>query len=235
MNIAGVFGNAIHKGIELFILKFKEKGVLPSKDEFISLFENDLSRKRISSIELDKYLKRGREALDIFYDTKIKDLIITDKTEVDFSKEGVVIDGSHITGKIDLLRILDNNLVDVFDFKTGKIIPEKNKEEKDKVKEWDYKNQIIFYKLLIENSKNYKNYKMRNGVFIFVEPEIKNGVVSISEKQMELTDEEINRTKKLIKVVFNKIKNLDFVNIDNYPKNMKGINQFEDDLLSGRI
>ena len=235
MSISNIFGSSIHKSIELFMLKYKENGNPPSKEEFINLFEKDLSRKRISEVDLEKYLNRGKEALDIFYDKKIKDLLIGDRTEVDFSKEGVVIDGSHITGKIDLLRIVDENTVDVFDFKTGKSIPDKNKDDGDKLKEWSYKNQIIFYKLLIENSKNYKNYKMRNGIFIFVEPEFKNGIVFINEKQIEITEDDISRVKKLIKIIFNKIKNLDFVNVDNYPKTMKGIIELEDDLLKGSI
>ncbi|MCX6754406.1 MAG: ATP-dependent DNA helicase [Candidatus Nomurabacteria bacterium] len=235
MSISNIFGSSIHKSIELCIIKYKEKGILPSKEEFINLFENDFKRKRISEMEMEKYLARGKEALSIFYDIKLKEILPTDKTEVDFGKEGVVLDKAHITGKIDLLRILDGNIVDVFDFKTGKAIAEKNKDEKDKIKEWSYKNQIIFYKLLIENSKNYKNYKMNNGIFIFVEPEIYNGATSINEKQIEFTDEEVARTRKLIEIIFNKINNLDFVNIDKYPKTLKGINQFEEDLLAGKI
>ena len=235
MSISNIFGSSIHKSIELCILKYKESGKLPSKKEFINYFEKDLSRKRISEIDLEKYLNRGREALDIFYDKKIKDLLVTDRPEVDFSKEGVILDEAHITGKIDLLRIVDNEFVDVFDFKTGKFIPEKNKDEKDKVKEWSYKNQIIFYKLLIENSKNYKNFKMRNGIFLFVEPELQGETFSINEKQIVFTDEDMDRVKKLIKIIYNKIVNLDFVNIDKYSKTIKGINQFEEDLLSGSI
>ncbi len=235
MSISNIFGSSIHKSIELCIIKYKEKGILPSKKEFIDLFERDLSRKRIGEVDMEKYLNRGREALDIFYDKKIKEILPTDKTEVDFGKEGVILNKALITGKIDLMRILENNMVDVFDFKTGKSIPEKNKSEVDKIKEWSYKNQIIFYKLLIENSKNYKNYKMHNGIFIFVEPEFYNGVTSINEKKIEFTEEEVERTSKLIEIIWNKIKNLDFVNIDNYPKTMKGITQFEEDLLSGKI
>jgi DNA helicase-2/ATP-dependent DNA helicase PcrA len=235
MSISNIFGSSVHKSIELCIIKYKEKGILPSKEEFINLFESDFKRKRIGEVDMEKYLNRGNEALGIFYDKKIKNFMVTDKTEVDFSKEGVILDNAHITGKIDLLRILDAGEVDVFDFKTGKSIPEKNKDENDKIKEWSYKNQIIFYKLLIENSKNYKNYKMRKGVFIFVEPEFDNVGASINELEIEFTDEEVKRTKKLIEIIYNKIKNLDFVNIDKYPKTLKGIRELEEDLLSGVI
>jgi len=235
MSISNIFGSSVHKSIELCLLKYKENKKLPSKEEFINFFERDLSKKRISELDLEKYLDRGREALGIFYDNKIKDLLITDRSEVDFGREGVIIDGAHITGKIDLLRVSEDSMVDVFDWKTGKAIPDKNKEEKDKVKEWSYKNQIIFYKLLIENSKNYKNYKMRKGTFIFVEPENENEGYSIKERQIDFTEEEFERTKKLINIIFNKIKNLDFVNVDKYGKTMKGIVEFEEDLLSGVI
>ncbi|MBK5215718.1 MAG: ATP-dependent helicase [Candidatus Pacebacteria bacterium] len=235
MSISNIFGSSVHKSIELCILKYKEKGVMPSKEEFINLFESDFKRKRIGEVEMEKYLNRGREALGVFYDKKIKEINITDKTEVDFGNEGVVLERAHIAGKIDLLRIIEGNMIDVFDFKTGHSIPEKNKDEQDKIKEWSYKNQIIFYKLLVENSKNYKNYKMRKGIFIFVEPENINGVFSINEKEIEFTEEDINRTKKLIEIIYSKIKNLDFINIDEYPKTMKGITQFEEDLLSGKV
>ncbi len=235
MSVSNIFGSSIHKSLELCLLKYKESGKLPSKDDVINLFKKDLSRKRISEFDLDKYLKRGIEALEVFYDKKIKDFKITDRCEVDFANEGVVLKDAHITGKIDLLRIIDDEQVDVFDFKTGDFISDKNKTESDKLKEWSYKNQIIFYKLLIENSKNYKNYEMRDGVFLFVEPEIVNAVTIIHESHIEFTDDDVNRTKKLIEIIFNKIKNLDFVNVDAYPKTIKGIEQFEEDLLSSRI
>ncbi len=235
MSISNVFGNSIHKTMELFLLKYKESGKIPSKEDVINLFTKDLSKKRISSLDLEKYLKRGTDALEVFYDEKMTDFKMADRSEVDFSNEGVVLNDAHITGKIDLLRIVDDNFADVFDFKTGNFISEKNKTDKDKYKEWSYKNQIIFYKLLIENSKNYKNYKMRNGVFLFVEPEVTKGIPIIHENNIEFTEEDVIKTKKLIEIIFNKIKNLDFVNVDAYPKTIKGIAQFEDDLLSSKI
>ncbi len=235
MSISNIFGNSIHKSLEICILKFKESGVLPSKDDVINIFKSDLSRKRISEIDKDKYLKRGIEALGIFYEQKIKDFKITDQSEVDFRNEGVILDKAEITGKIDLLRTINEKEVDVFDFKTGDYISEVNKTEKDKLKEWSYKNQIIFYKLLIENSKNYKKYTMKNGIFLFVEPEIKENNSIIHEVQIDFTEEDVSRTEKLIEIIFYKIKNLDFPNVDKYPKTLKGIVEFEEDLLLKKI
>jgi hypothetical protein len=38
-----------------------------------------------------------------------------------------------------------------------------------------------------------------------------------------------------LKIVYNKIKNLDFPDISNYSDDLKGVIQFEDDLLNGKI
>jgi DNA helicase-2/ATP-dependent DNA helicase PcrA len=235
MSISNIFGSSMHKAIESLTIGYKNTNTIPSKKEFIDFFKKDFSKKRISELDLEKYLKRGEDALSVFYEQKNKDFSPNNKSEVDFSNEGVIIDVAHITGKIDLLSIEKDSSVDVYDFKTGKPIPEKNKSDHDKAKEWNFKNQIIFYKLLLENSKHYKNYKMRKGVFIFIEPEVVNGKEQIIEKEIEITSEDLIRVKKLINIIYEKIKNLDFPNVDKYPKTVKGIEQLEEDLLSGNL
>jgi hypothetical protein len=65
-----------------------------------------------------------------------------------------------------------------------------------------------------------------------VEP-LKNG--KIAELSLEEDVEKKERVEKLSVIVYNKIKNLDFPNIDRYTKDIDGIKQFEDDLLEGKI
>ena len=189
MSIYNIFGSSIHKTIEFLTVSYKKNNKSLTKKEFIDYFKKDFSRKRISKSDLEKYLKRGEDALKVFYDQKIKDFNQNDKSEVDFSNEGVIIDAAHITGKIDLLKIGNDNFIDVYDFKTGNPIPDKNKSDTDKVKEWNFKNQIIFYKLLIENSKNYKKYQMRKGIFVFVEPDVVSGKEVLFDEVSESPDE----------------------------------------------
>lgn len=235
MSVSNIFGSSVHKAVEFLTIGYKNTNKIPGKKEFIDFFKKDFSKKRISESDLKKYLKRGEDALGVFYDQKNKDFNRDNKSEVDFSNEGVIVDTAHITGKIDLLKVEKDSFIDVYDFKTGKSIPEKNKSDHDKAKEWSFKNQIIFYKLLLENSKHYKNYKMKKGVFVFVEPEIVNGKEFIAEKEIEISENDIIRVKNLINIIYEKIKNLDFPNVDKYPKTVKGIEQLEEDLLSGKI
>jgi hypothetical protein len=50
-----------------------------------------------------------------------------------------------------------------------------------------------------------------------------------------ITGEDVERLKKLIQVVYNKIQNLDFVDINGYEQTFEGMIQFEDDLINGKI
>jgi len=49
---------------------------------------------------------------------------------------------------------------------------------------------------------------------------------------LSIDEEMAERTKKLIGIVYKKIVALDFPDITKYPPTMKGIVQFEDDLLA---
>jgi len=47
--------------------------------------------------------------------------------------------------------------------------------------------------------------------------------------------EEVERTKKLIAAVYKKITSLDFPDCEEYSKDIKGVLQFEEDLIGGKI
>ena len=48
----------------------------------------------------------------------------------------------------------------------------------------------------------------------------------------EINDEDMEKLKKLISVVYGKIINLDFPDVSYYPKSYKGIHQFIEDLIA---
>ena len=55
------------------------------------------------------------------------------------------------------------------------------------------------------------------------------------ELSLEPSTEDVERTKKLIGIVYKKIKALDFPDVSGYSKDYKGILAFEEDLLTGKI
>jgi DNA helicase-2/ATP-dependent DNA helicase PcrA len=145
--------------------------------------------------------------------------------------EGVQLGQAHIIGKLDLLRVRDKKY-EVVDFKTGKAFTDwgEAKTDTDKIKLHKYRQQLIVYKLLLENSIHFKDLPVGNLSLWFVEEE------KFTELMLDSTDAEVERTQKLVEAVYKKIVNLEITpDISKYGETYKGLLQFEDDLINGLI
>lgn len=226
-----VFGSAMHKAMENFYLEFKKRGRLPLKEELSGFFEVILKGKRLGEEDLKLYLKKGTLALEKFYDEKRNSFNLKDKVEVSFKDQGVLVGEAHLEGKIDKMIFKKGGEVEVFDFKTGHPADKWEGVSKyEKLKLYKYKRQILFYKILVENSRDFgKDYFVKKGVLEFLEP-LRGKIISLS---LEISKEEVERLKILINAVYRKIVSLNFPDIGKYSKDIKGVKNFEDDLLSG--
>jgi DNA helicase-2/ATP-dependent DNA helicase PcrA len=235
---SSAYGTAMHSVLERVSVKLRFDGILATEEEVTSWFLEYLRKERLSNTDFDQYAERGTEALQVFYKEKIADFKATDMSEVNFKDRGVVLTQNgleaHLTGKIDRCAELSSGRLQVIDYKTGKPKSEwKAKTEYDTIKLYEYERQLLFYHLLIANSRDLsQKYRFGKGTLQFVEP-LKNG--KIAELSLEEDVEKKERVEKLSVIVYNKIKNLDFPNIDRYTKDIDGIKQFEDDLLEGKI
>ena len=154
-----------------------------------------------------------------------------DAIEVDMKHEGVMLGDAHIVGKIDLLRVKDKQY-EVVDFKTGKAFTswDEAKTDTDKIKLHKYRQQLIVYKLLLENSIHYKDMPVTRLSLWFVEE------VTFTELVLDTSDMEVARTRKLIEAVYKKIVTLDITpDISKYGETYKGLLAFEDDLIEGVV
>ena len=118
----------------------------------------------------------------------------------------------------------------VRDFKTGKAIASwEPSESYEKIKAWKYRRQLVFYKLLVEHSRDFggsRNVKL--GMIEFVEP-VRGKIVELA---LDIDPAEVERLTKLIKIVYDKIINLDFPDVARYSKDISGILKFEEDLIN---
>lgn len=242
------------------------------KQKLIKWFEEALKKERMSQRDYQYFREKGEHDLSIFYDQKREDFSGDDLSEVDFKHEGVVITyfsansgsdsgdnsntggqtiSAHLTGKIDKIFMNENHEYEVVDFKTGKaLLSWQSSDDDKKIKLNNYRRQLIFYKLLMENSNRYKNSKVTKGLLQFVEPlkeqtikgnvnerivgldlDLKNLTGTGGVEDVEDGYDEYERLKKLVCIVYDKIMKLDFPDVSSYDQSIKGIKDFEDWLL----
>lgn len=225
---SGGYGSAMHGTIEKVYTYLRRTGDMPADDEIFSWFEEGLLYERLSSRDYKHFLKQGHDALSAYMKERGKLFDPMHKIETDFKNQGVILGDARITGKIDKM-IQDGDEMRVVDFKTGKTFDEWETSRADeKVKLYKYRRQLIFYKILVENSRDYNTYKVNEGALEFLEPD-KQG--RIHDLVAEITEEETERTKRLVEAVYAKIIALDLPDTSEYSQDLEGIKRFEEDLL----
>jgi len=227
--VSGAYGSAIHHTLEKLSLYLKAENCLPEQKDFLDWFIVFLKKERLSKIDYDYYVGKGCSDLAVYFEAKKDSFNPKDFVEFNFKEQGVIVDGAHLSGKIDRIIDLGMGQCEVLDYKTGK--PLMSWQESDpykKKKTINYERQLLYYKLLVENSRDFSGkFKVLKGKLDFLEP--KGGKVITLEK--DINDEDVSRLEKLIGVVYKKIMDLDFPDISKYSKDNQGILDFEEDLL----
>lgn len=225
------YGDAMHKVMQ-WLYSVIASGSQPNKDETIALFKDVLQRKHLNNTDEKLFYQRGLNSLQLLLDNKLTSFNPQAIIERNFSSEGVIVAGAHLTGKIDKLEIIKPGAMKVTDFKTGKPAQSwRGRDDYEATKLHKYQQQLMFYKLLVENSGFFgKQYKVDSGALEFLEAD-EDGQL---RPPLELTlndSPEIERFKLLISAVWQRIMKLDFPDTSKYPKNTSGIKKFEQDLL----
>lgn len=230
MSPSAAYGDAMHRTLQWVYAELKGSGKLPQEKNIEKQFIDFLVRKHLEDSEYTKMEKRGLNALQTYMYGRAGSFEPAHLIERNFAHEGVVVNGAHLGGKIDKI-ILGDGTMEVVDFKTGKpSISWQGKDEYEKQKLHRYRRQLLFYKLLVENSAVYgKKFTVNSGALEFLEVD-DSGVLPDLLK-MEFSKHEVEKLAKLIGIVWQKIMSLDFPDTSAYPPNFKGTLAFENDLL----
>ena len=237
-SVSSEFGSAMHGAMEDFYRSFGETKILPSLEVLMTHFEERLGKARLTKEERKQVLEKGIGNLKLYYESKKQEFALTDKIECSFAREGVVFGEAVLNGKIDKIIVnQETHEMLVVDLKTGKplsTLDEKRlKTDGDKVKAMKYRQQLLFYKLLVENSKTFGGkFSVKEGIIDFLVPDEEDRIHSCTTPLIASEGEAL---KKLIQVVYKKIMNLDFPDVSRYPQNLKGIYGFVEDLVEERI
>jgi DNA helicase-2/ATP-dependent DNA helicase PcrA len=223
------FGNAMHETLEWLHHAVRQGGALPNSKAIAGRFEQQLRAKRLNDHDTQQYLARGLAALEAYISQRAHTISPDNVVEYSFRGEGVFAGDAHLGGKIDKLIIdKEHKTITIVDYKTGK----SHQRWGHELKLHKYKNQLYFYKLLVEGSHRFAGYTVTDAYLEFVEPD-EDGV--IQELHLSLDDGELDHLRKLIGVMWQRLQALDLPDISSYDASMAGVLAFEKDLISATL
>ena len=229
---AASYGTAIHSVLQQLHNLLRADHHLPPTERILHYFRTLLEAQHLPPDDFALYLDKGTAALTAFLDAKSSDFRDTKLAELDFAHQGVVVGDARLTGKLDVADIDKNNkTIFVTDYKTGKPSHSwKGASDYEKIKLHKYRQQLMFYQLLVESSREYGNFSFTGARLQFVEPDMKTGdILSLEDT---FSREELAKFAQLIGVVWQKITTLELPDISEYSADYKGMLQFEEDLLT---
>jgi DNA helicase II / ATP-dependent DNA helicase PcrA len=231
-SFSAAYGTAMHEAVAQFYRVYKSQREIPHFDIMFKAFESSLLEQRLTYKQESDGLKKGLLALTHFYEQKKHTFDLKHDIEVDFKNQNVRIGNASITGKLDQIWYDQNsNNTTVVDLKTGKSTDRwLSSDDAANLKIGRYKRQLVFYRLLMENSRDFAHYSVTNGALVFLEPDKKDGN-KIKTLEMTIGEEDTNNMRQLIRAVWKCITTLEFPNIDKYEKNDKGVENFIQDLI----
>lgn len=232
---SAAYGDAVHKTLQWTYTELRrEGGKLPGRATVQARFADFLARTHLRPADHKRLEQRGQEALERYLKERGKGFLDTDIVERGFNNEGVVVAGASLSGKIDLLHFTNPGTVQVRDFKTGKPAADwQGRDEYEKIKLHKYRQQLLFYKLLVEQSASFhKKVTVSGGALEFIEPDEHGRLVTNLE--LHFDEEELERFIKLIGAVWAHITHLEFPDVSHYSQNLKGVRQFEQDLIDAK-
>jgi len=233
MSPAASYGSAIHQTLQRAHTYLTKNGQHQPVEDILHNFEIELTDKYLSKADFDNYLQKGSDNLQVFLSAVYDTFTPTQKVELDFANQHVIVGEAHLTGKLDLVDIDEHKVMTVSDYKTGK--PSRSwtgKSDYEKIKLHNYKIQLMFYKLLVENSRDWHGHKVESGVLQYIEPTPIGDIIKLTT-EFDPTEQE--RLSTLINAVWKHIVNLDMPNISKYDQSLKGILAFEQDLIDNNI
>lgn len=215
------YGYAIHETLEWIHHRSGQTGSVPSINATHQTFAARLAAKRLNEHDDRLFLERGREALAAYLKQRAHTISPDNIVEYNFRNEGVFAGKAHLGGKIDKLLInKKTKSITIVDYKTGRshakwtrnIHLHKNRQ------------QLYFYKALVEGSHTFAGYRVTDAYLEFVEPD---ETGTIQELRLNFDETEYRQTKRLAEAAWQHIINLDLPDTSAFSRDLKGIEDFE--------
>lgn len=230
MSPSAAFGSAVHSVLQRAHAHLTATSKKRPVEDLLGDFETLLGDYQLSTDSYEHFAKKGSDVLSNFFAKRYDSFAPNQVVEQSFGTEAVVIDDVRLSGAIDLMDVDETSkTITVTDYKTGKSVSSwQGRTDYEKIKLHHYRQQLLFYKLLIENSRKYSGYTVNKGIIEFVEPDA-NG--AINRIELDYDANELKDFQRLIAHVWQRIQALDFKTATSYEQNLRGIKDFEAELL----
>ena len=226
-----IYGTLIHAVLQHAHSHLAASGTRKPIEDITGEFIRLLHQQNLSDTDLALYSKRGIEALEAFLSAKYDTFKPSQKPELSFAGQGVVLGQARLTGSLDLVDI-DNQTITVTDYKTGKPSTSwTGKSDYEKIKLHKYRQQLMFYELLCANSRDYAKYDFGGAILQFVEPDSRGDIYQLDDR---FSRDELADFQRLIAAVWRCITTLELPDISSYQASYQGMIQFEKDLISNK-
>lgn len=229
MNPSAAFGSAVHSALQRAHSHLSATNTKKPVEDVLHDFEKSLREKYLSDDDFNHFLKRGIDALQAFLHDSYGSFAPSQRSELSFASQESRVGDASLTGALDVVTIDEiTKTIIVTDYKTGKSTASwRGKTEFEKIKLHKYKQQLMFYKLLVENSRDWHGYSVQKGVLQYVEP---SNSGKISRLELEFDDIEMHTFSRLVQAVYHHIVTLDLSDITHFSPDYQGILDFESSL-----
>ena len=233
-SVSSIYGSAVHRALR----QAHEQAAAHQKinlKAIIAAFKDDLARQPLAPADRQRLQKTGQRSLSDYLNRKSDTFLAGQRVETDFRDQGVVVGQSRLRGMIDLMDLGDpSKTITVTDYKTGRPYSRWQlsdaAEEYQKIKLRRYRQQLLFYKLLVDGSSEWgkRGWRAAKGRLRFIEPDARG---RLHELELIYEADEIDNFTRLVTAVWQHIQALDFPPVDVYPPTLEGVIAFEADLL----
>ena len=234
MTPSQAFGFAIHAVLARAHTHLSATGERRPIEDILHDYELQLQSARLSERDFTFLHEKGSAVLHTFLASRYDSFLATQRAERSFGGQNIRIGDVRLTGAIDLLDInTPAKTLTVTDYKTGKCHTTwRGVTDYERIKLHKYKQQLMLYKLLAENSRDFTGYTVTKASLEFVEPDESKQCHSL---ELTIQPEDLAIFKQLLTKVWQHIMELNFPDTSRYDATFNGILAFERDLLEGTI
>ncbi len=225
-----LYGTTIHHVLQRAHSHLSATGNTRPTEDILGDFQYEMQRQPLDDNKRAYFTKKGLDSLSVFLQQQSDTFRPDQKTELSFASQGVVLSEVRLTGTLDLVDIDSNRgTITVTDYKTGRPVTSwQGHDDYTKYKLHRYKQQLMFYELLVRHSRDYTRYEFTEARLQFVEPDQEG---QIHQLTAHFSEADLTEFARLLTVVWRHIMALDMPDISGYSADYKGMQAFEQDLI----